>query len=256
MNSMNKYRTPSFVRDWLAIIIILASVVALCIVASIAIATAASGQESKIAQLIFSALLPLFGTWVGTVLAFYFSRENYEVAANFAKETFLSAHERLSSTLVRDAMVPFQQIAAYVLASPNPTTFDGVNLSAVKTAMQQYKRIPVWDDKRKLVAVVHHEPLVSFLFDAGSDNALKQALKNKLPNDVVFGDVKIHRKQLYDQFKQLIAFVPESASLAEAKKEMEGVERCQDVFVTKSGSSKEPVLGWVTNNEIIDRLRV
>lgn len=34
----------------------------------------------------FTLLLPVLGTWVGTVLAFYFSRENFAEAASFMKQ--------------------------------------------------------------------------------------------------------------------------------------------------------------------------
>ena len=33
------------------------------------------------AQLLLSALLPLFGTWVGTILAFYYTKESYQAAS-------------------------------------------------------------------------------------------------------------------------------------------------------------------------------
>ena len=57
-------------------------------------------------ETVFSSVLPLFGTWVGTVLAFYFSRENFETAATRTQELVerLSPEERLRSTLVTIAM--------------------------------------------------------------------------------------------------------------------------------------------------------
>ena len=39
------------------------------------------GPFKDTTQLLLSSLLPLFGTWVGTLLAFYFSRENFKAAA-------------------------------------------------------------------------------------------------------------------------------------------------------------------------------
>ena len=48
-------------------------------------------------------------------------------------------------------------------------------------------------------------------------------------------------------FKTSFAVVSEDATLADAKAAMESVRDCLDVFVTKSGTKDEPVLGWVTN---------
>src|SRR5688572_6020838 len=38
-------------------------------------------QFDAASQRIFSSLLPLLGTWVGTVLAYYFSSKNFETAS-------------------------------------------------------------------------------------------------------------------------------------------------------------------------------
>ena len=37
-------------------------------------------QAFSIVQYIFGALLPLWGTWIGTILAYYYSKENFESA--------------------------------------------------------------------------------------------------------------------------------------------------------------------------------
>jgi len=44
-------------------------------------------------------------------------------------------------------------------------------------------------------------------------------------------------------------FVPADATLADAQRTMTG-ERV-DVFVTATGSEKEPVLGWITDDIIL-----
>lgn len=42
----------------------------------------------------------------------------------------------------------------------------------------------------------------------------------------------------------------------QASAKMETVEHCQDVFVTETGTAAEPVVGWLTNNEIAEALQV
>lgn len=53
-------------------------------------------------QLLLSALLPLFGTWVGTILAFYHKKENYEAASTHTLDLVRTVAQRLSSTKVAD----------------------------------------------------------------------------------------------------------------------------------------------------------
>jgi hypothetical protein len=44
------------------------------------IATREPDEAKEILQILFSAILPLFGTWIGTILAYYYSKENLEAA--------------------------------------------------------------------------------------------------------------------------------------------------------------------------------
>ncbi len=52
------------------------------------------------------------------------------------------------------------------------------------------------------------------------------------------------------------ATVREDANLADAKKAMDSILDCQDVYVTKGGTPSEPVSGWVTNIIIEDNAHV
>lgn len=57
-----------------------AGVAALSIVALAVAANSSQAALLQTTQMVFASVLPLLGTWVGTVLAFYFSRENFEAA--------------------------------------------------------------------------------------------------------------------------------------------------------------------------------
>jgi hypothetical protein len=46
------------------------------------------------------------------------------------------------------------------------------------------------------------------------------------------------------------AFVAKNATLADAKAAMERTTAIQDVIVTQTGLSTEPMLGWITNVDI------
>lgn len=42
----------------------------------------------QILQYVFGALLPLWGTWIGTILAFYYSKDNFESASKSANQLY------------------------------------------------------------------------------------------------------------------------------------------------------------------------
>jgi hypothetical protein len=60
----------------------------------------------------------------------------------------------------------------------------------------------------------------------------------------------LNHKNMEGLVGKTFAFVSISDSLADAKKRMEALKNCQDVFVTDDGSEDKPVLGWLTNIEI------
>ena len=62
---------------------------------------------SQLAKDILAILLPVIGTWIGTVLAYYYSKENFEAATtgatNLAQQ--LSPQQKLATTFARDVML-------------------------------------------------------------------------------------------------------------------------------------------------------
>jgi hypothetical protein len=52
------------------------------------------------------------------------------------------------------------------------------------------------------------------------------------------------------RLQNTFAVVSKSGTHADAKKAMESLKWCQDVFVTEAGTPAESVLGWVTNGII------
>jgi len=85
-------------RNLLAIIVITFTISAIVITSIFYYQTAKTPQT---AEKIFLALIPLFATWVGTVLAFYFGKENFEIATNRYKQIL----DRLSPDILDDINV-------------------------------------------------------------------------------------------------------------------------------------------------------
>src|SRR5271169_5649077 len=90
----------SKVRDWLAITITVVSLLGVLVLAAI-IVLQKPGTAVQIQ--ILSTVLPVIGTWVGTVLAFYFSKQNLEAATRSvtAMANQLSPDDKLRSKPVK-----------------------------------------------------------------------------------------------------------------------------------------------------------
>src|SRR5438094_10043990 len=66
-------------RSWLAFVITIVSILGVIALATVIVLK--SKDQSGVATQVLSTVLPVIGTWVGTILAFYFGKENFETAA-------------------------------------------------------------------------------------------------------------------------------------------------------------------------------
>jgi len=217
------------------------------------------------AKEIFNALLPVFGTWVGTLLAFYFSKENFEAAskavADLAKT--VSGADRLQSVAVKDVMIKTNQIETlpndYIgkkVKDDNKDILLSKLVEHLKTPGVNKDRLPLFKDKQgtyqktgAAVGVVHLSTIQGFISNKDLHPADRRA------EDLTLDDL-ITAKYYKSVFENSFGSVPEDATLGRAKTAMDNLSQkidkeikagCYDVFVTKTGDGKEPVLGWITN---------
>jgi hypothetical protein len=195
-----------------------------------------SSDRSATTQTIFTSLLPLFGTWVGTVLAFYFARDNLEAAT----ESTLRATGALSlSDPVATAMIRPGGIRA--LRVPAGGTADAIKLFDVAKLMQTsgFKRIPILRDADVVEYVVHESTITAYAVEMKIADIADAATFTQTIADL--------KASTAGKLIGAFAFVRESATLADARDAMAGVPGSNDVFVTASGQASEPLLGWLTN---------
>jgi hypothetical protein len=193
--------------------------------------------------LVFNSLLPLLGTWVGTVLAYYFSRKNFESASQSVERMVtLTTEQKLARIFVEKEMLRPDQITAHQI--PAGKTPRDVLLKDLRTKLGgKITRMPILDSNGAILYIVHQSGLFKFLADS--------ALAGKSPPEIE----KLTLRELVDdaELKDWVAnivFVPHGTSVGEAKAAMEARRGCQDLIVTKTGSKTEPMLGWMTNVDI------
>lgn len=199
-------------------------------------------KELKGAQLVLTGVLPLLGTWVGTILAYYFSKENFEAAAQSERER-LAVQQRPTPT---PALAVARKLGKMVVARMPEST---VILAPGKGpfAESNVKRLPVLDENDHPKYIIHQNSVVEFrektqLQPQELEALTLEALGKKDP-------------QLLTLFKESFATVGADSTLADAKQALESTPKCQDVFITKDGSRNSPVLGWLTNTRIMEQLR-
>lgn len=184
------------------------------------------------AKEILTIVLPVVGTWIGTVLAFYFGRENFEAGA---RETRRTLGQQALDNRALDAAISVDKIKSIDVA--DEAAANAKALSDIQTHLNNtgFHRVPVLTTDKKPIYVIHRQPLESFLLGGQAPaNPTVQHLFNSANGKVI---------------KEFVV-VAESATLAEAKAAMEARKQCQDVFITRTGKHDSPILGWLTNNEI------
>ena len=217
-----------------------AAIVAASVVTLIGARSTAESFE-KASQLVFGSLLPLFGTWVGTVLAYYFSRQNFESASNSVERlVHMTTEQRLGKLNVEKEMMRPSQIKMLVM--PADKTDADISITQMRDMLlaEKISRIPIADAAGVVKYIVHSSGLYKFI--AESALAGKDIKTLTLADLVADANLK--------NWVVNIAYVSDRATVAEAKSVMEAQLGCQDLIVTKTGAKNEPLVGWMTNVDI------
>jgi hypothetical protein len=209
---------------------------------------------------ILTLLLPVFGTWIGTVLAFYFTKENLEAASNNMNKLVnqvVSMNQRFEAMYTKDVMARF----------PN-FTFKYVKDEAGWRALKLTELIALMESTgtERLPIIIEGADTFHFLiyrstierFIAGLQNgSIKlevgstSASPNLTINDLAKSDFKVFK--WISELNAHQPFVSPDAKLSEVQKYMQDLKYCQDVFVTSNGQGSGKLLGWVTDENIADK---
>jgi len=199
---------------------------------------AESTENNKIeerAQLVFNAMLPLFGTWVGTVLAYYFARENFVAATDStAKLATLSPSKNLvlQSILVRSAMIPLSKL---VFTDRAEDTLSNLLENLEKKGL---RRLPILEqDSQFPKSLVYYEDIANYY--RHSTEAERDSLTlQRFLDDSEKGNIT-----------KPFTILKIESTLKTAKEKMEE-EGCRDAFITETGQRNSVVLGYLTNMDI------
>jgi hypothetical protein len=193
---------------------------------------------------VLTMLLPLIGTWVGTVLAFYFSRENFVAAAGQTADLVrqLSPEQKLKSIPVTEVMLDMSAATTTKLVLPAVEGAEKIKLKAdivdAILVKQNRNRLPIVDSAGKVLFVLHRSFIDMFLVkraENGGTSLADATLKDLL--------AEAELKMIFQSF----ATVGRDTKLIAVKLAMDGNPYCSDAFVTEDGTKGSRALGWITN---------
>lgn len=260
-------------RGSIATKVLLYGTLTLCVVASVLIiggivifirakTDADVTRGTELVTGVFHALLPVVATWVGTVIAFYFGKANFEAASKSVQDLvkqIASTDDKLKSTKVGDkgvmrllADISYNKdIAAKADKDINVQTdlLDFIDVN------KKGDRLPIVNDKSVVRYILHESSINEFARKLSCN--LYPGLKDKKLPDVTLDEMVFHSdEEMKNKLTRSLIFVPKTATLFEAKEKMANTQWSQDVFVTETGSSLEPIIGWITNNKITELSKV
>ncbi|MEP6465235.1 MAG: hypothetical protein ABJB05_02970 [Parafilimonas sp.] len=207
-------------------------------------------KAKDILQILFSAILPLFGTWIGTILAYYFSKENL-AAANATVQHLvnsITSDKKLETIKAKDIMIPIDKLVYIDYKTGTDDTTINLKtdfLDFVKT--KGIQRVILLDENKIAKYVLHRSTIQEFLTEQSFANPATPT------TGLTFADLKTSgNASIKAIITDGVKFIKEDANLSDAKVLMKNFTACNDVFITKTGSPNEPVLGWITDKTIAE----
>lgn len=163
-NDEDKDDITSKTRPRIARWVILVSFLGLTALAVVTIITAADADRGETAERLLNMMLPLFGTWVGTVIAYYLSGENFD-RANKSVDKLVTkiTEERLKVVPVTDAMLQLSSIRHLVLPDSEDGSQRNLKSELIDTFRPPITRIPVLNENGHLRFIIHQSMVFRYV---------------------------------------------------------------------------------------------
>jgi hypothetical protein len=223
-------------RTALTIIIVSSGVLLITILALIIILLANEQEKFESAKWVFNAIIPLIASWIGTVIAFYFGRENYESAT---RQVIALTRDTLEDIKVENIMISVKTI---VYRKIDPADDDKTSLNSIINLYKDISkdRIPIFSSSLIPRYIIEKNTMIDYINikkDSNTDLSLKDMITDN-PNKYSF------------EAAEGFVVVANTNTVEEAINKMNNIKGCQDVFITDNGKETGEVIGWLTNSLI------
>jgi len=217
------------------------------------------GTKGEIFKYTVGALLPLWGTWMGTILAYYFSKENVDAAnrtVQYLTGKIVSPTEKLQSIKSKDVMMMIKDIKTYILE--DETSLEKTKIKDLIDFMEEKKiegqplsRLPIVTKENVLIYIIHRSVFDGFITDQLKDKLNADKNSNEVYEGLTIGNLKNNGSE---NVKTILSngavFVDENSTLRDAQILLEKITVCKDVFITQNGKPEEKIIGWITDDLI------
>jgi len=202
----------------------------------------------QVLQYVFGVLLPLWGTWIGTILAYYFSKENFESANKNVRDlvTKMTSDEKLGQIKVTEGMIPYQTFETSSLTVNSADTLNSTKVVDMINKLEKLgrQRLPVLVGKQ-VYYIFHKGALLEYLFKKDPDS-----------NDTIKDMGTKGTQWIKDILTKGVQFLGQEDSMLTAKRLMESEAACNDVMITSNGQRDGIVIGWITDKIISEKAKV
>ncbi|OEU64706.1 MAG: hypothetical protein BBJ57_00755 [Desulfobacterales bacterium PC51MH44] len=218
-------------RSYLAYGTLIFSGLAITILALFAIA-----KDTANTMTIFNIVLPVFASWVGTILAFYFGRENFESANQQVRELVqrLTPEERAKANVIS---IMRSLLDTVYFEIPAGKSDQDIKLQELRDKFGgKISRLPIVDAEKTPKYMIHDSSIDKYKAAGGQlEDTLEKFIATQKEAGYEYG------------LNKGFIVVSEQATLAAAKRKMDEIPSCQDIYITKDGSPDEPLTGWISN---------
>jgi uncharacterized integral membrane protein/methyl coenzyme M reductase subunit D len=223
-------------RTILTLIIVSAGILLIALLAMIIILLAADQEKLESAKWVFNAIIPLIASWIGTVIAFYFGRENFESAT---RQAMALTREALDDIQVENIMINVKTIVYRKIDEADDAK------SSLNSIINLYKdidkdRIPIFSSLLKPRFIIQKSTMIDYINS-------KQNTKPDLNLKDMIAD---NPKKFTFETSEGFVVVLRTNTVEEALNKMNSVKGCQDVIITDNGKETGEVIGWLTNTMI------
>lgn len=247
-------------REKIAMWVLIASIVTIALVSVMVVVTAKEGENrERASQRVMDSTLPLYGTWVGTILAFYFSRNAFE-AASSATARNAAVFQQVSNS---PSLPPENKLNKILVSSlKNNLIFSQNDLTkSLSQVVKDLKdkdryRVIVVDKDNKYISVIRRYEAEAYLTMPKSESSQPSTDKTN-ENSQPSGDHPVAttldeyiKWQKDNKQQHIVVFLPESATLADADAKIRETKGCKDVIVTTDGKDSSPVTVYITDSDI------